>query len=227
MGVKLEAYDVTVVDGNVSLDISKELHGRRVIYTSEKEITRENVIDVLQKALSVHALNRREIIYLQRYERGIQPILERTKNYNAEINNKVVVNIANEIITFKSSEFAGEPIQYVSRRGNKGVNDDRKEIPDKVSQINDMMLSEGKQTLDLDLAHKMFTCGTAYRLTYHDTDRKDRLEDYLDEAPFEIAIPDVENTFVVYRNDAKKTPVMGVTYVFRDPPDNSVVPPRS
>ena len=221
MGVKLEAYDVTVVDGEKDLDLSKELHGRRQIFTSEKEITRENVISVLQKALSVHEKNRREIMYLLDYERGIQPILQRTKVYNDHVNNKVVVNIANEIITFKSSEFAGEPIQYVSRRGNNGVDDPNRDIPKKVSQINDMMLSEGKQTLDLELAHKMFTCGTAYRLTYHD-DEKAKPADTLDETPFEIAVPDVENTFVVYRNDVKKTPVMGVTYVYKDPPDNNV-----
>ena len=39
--VDLEAYDVTVVDGDDKLDISKELHGRRQIFTGEKEITRK------------------------------------------------------------------------------------------------------------------------------------------------------------------------------------------
>ena len=215
---ELEAYDTTVRVG-ADKDLSKELHGRRQIFTGEREITRENVIDVLQKALSVHRLNRAEIIFLKKYERGIQPILERKKKYNAEINNKIVVNIANEIITFKEAEFAGEPIQYVSRRGNKGVDDPNRDIPEKVSQINDMMLAEGKQTLDLTLAHNMFIAGVAYRLVYHDNSRK-AIPEYLDEAPFEIAIPDVENTFVVRYNDAKKDVVMGVTYVYKDPPNN-------
>lgn len=218
---KLERNDVTVVDGDDRLDLSRDLHGRRQIFTSEKEITRENVIDVLQKALTVHNKNRREIIYLQNYEKGIQPILRRSKQYNAEINNKIVVNLANEIVTFKASEFAGEPIQYVSRRGNQSVPDDKRAIPDKVSEVNDMMLSEEKQTLDYELAYKMFTAGVGYRLCYHDQ-RVKKLADYLDEAPFEIAVPDVENTFVVRYNDAKKRVVMGVTYVFRDPPDKSV-----
>lgn len=217
----LEAYDVTVVDGHKNLDFSHTLHGRRMILSSEEKITRDNVTDVLAKALGVHAKNRAEILFLLDYNRGIQPILNRKKNYNAEINNKIVVNLANMITAFKASEFAGEPIQYVSRKGNKGVDDKNREIPEKVARVNDMMMSEGKQTLDLDLAHKMFICGTAYRLTYHDTDRPKRT-DYLDEAPFEIAVPDVENTFVVYRNDAKKTPLMGVTYVFKDLPENSV-----
>jgi len=224
MGKGLEVYDVTVgaIDMR-SLDFSHTLHGRRRIYTGEKEITRENVVQVLQKALSTHEQNRQEIIFLQNYEKGIQPILERHKEYNAEINNKIVVNIAQEITVFKESEFAGEPIQYVSRRGNKGVDDDNREIPEKVAKINDMMLSEGKQSLDLELAHKMFIAGVSYRLVYHDTgEDADARDDFLDEAPFEIAIPDVENTFVVRRNDAKKTVVMGVTYVYKDPPNRNV-----
>jgi len=218
LGQNLEVYDVTTITDD-KLDISKDLHGRRQIFTGEKEITRANVIDVLTKALSVHALNRREIIFLKKYERGIQPVLNRTKNYNAEINNKVVVNIANEVVTFKEAEFAGEPIVYVSRKGNNGVDDKNREIPELVARVNDMMISEGKQTLDLELAHNMFTCGVAYRLTYHDAKLSN---DYMDEAPFEIAIPDVENTFVVRRNDAKKTVIMGVTYVYKDPPNNNI-----
>ena len=218
--VNLEAYDVTVVNGSADLD-PKSLHGRKQIFTAEKEITRDNVIDVLTKALSVHELNRREILYLLDYNRGKQPILERTKAYNDHVNNKIVVNIANEIITFKESEFAGEPIQYVSRKGNQGVEDSNRKIPEKVAKVNDMMLAENKQTLDLELAHKMFIAGTAYRLCWHDSNGVQPPE-YLDEAPFELAVPDVENTFVVYRNDVKKTPVMGVTYVYKDPPNNDI-----
>ena len=218
MSVSLEKYDVTTTDG-WDPNFSKTLHGRKVILSGAKEITRDNVIDELQKAMGVHSLNRREIIFLQKYERGIMPILGRQKIYQQEITNRIVVNIANEILTFKSAQFAGEPIQYISRRGNKSVEDENREIPAKVAKLNDMMISEGKRGLDLELAHKMFTCGTAYRIVYHDDAKSDEL---MDEAPFEIAIPDVENTFVVYRNDVRKTPLMGVTYVYKDPPHNDL-----
>ena len=183
-----------------------EMHGRRVIYTNEAVINRGNLLQVLNDSLSVHARNRQEIVYLQDYLRGKQPILDRVKKVNGEINNKIVVNIANEIITFKSSEFAGEPIQYVSRNSNKSV-------PKKVGALNDMMMSEGKQTKDFELAYQMFTAGVGYRLVIHD--RRPSSE-FLDEAPFEIHIPDVKNTFVVHLNDVSKRPVMGVTYVFKD-----------
>ena len=83
----------------------KPLTGRRQIFTGEKEITRANVLDVLQKAIQVHRKNRQEEIYLRNYLRGIQPILKRRKDVRGEINNKIVVNIAKEIVTFKTSEF--------------------------------------------------------------------------------------------------------------------------
>lgn len=213
--MSLEVYDVTTVMDD--LEMSKRLHGRRQIFSSVDEVTDENVIEVLNKALPIHQLNRMEEIYLKRYERGIQPILARKKQYNAEINNKVVVNIASQIVTFKTSEFAGEPIMYVSRsNGLRGLESSEPPegvtLPEKVAQVNSMMLTEGKQTKDLKLAHEMFTCGIGYRLTIHDSGNKDA--DYLDDAPFEIYVPDSENTFVVRRSDVTKRVLMGVTYVF-------------
>ena len=189
--------------------------------SSVDAVTDENVIDVLNKALAVHEINRREEIFLKNYEKGLQPILFRTKNYNAEINNKVVVNIANQIVTFKTSEFAGEPIQYVSRgtgmrereTEDKGKKDNET-VPEKVARVNSMMLSEGKQTKDLKLAHEMFTCGVGYRLTIHDSGNDPT--DWLDEAPFEMYVPNSENTFVVRRSDVTRRVLMGVTYVFKD-----------
>ena len=193
----------------------KNLHGRRQIFTDRAEITRDNVIDVLAKALETHLQNRQEIIYLEDYLRGKQPILDRVKKVNGEINNKIVLNIANEIVTFKTAEFAGEPIQYKSRASESD------DVPEKVAQVNDMMMSEGKQTKDIELAHDMFTCGVGYRLVIHDRGRG--RADYLDEAPYEIYIPEPRNAFVVRLNDVTKRVVMGVTYVYQDNLTNDIL----
>ena len=40
------------------------LHGRRVVYTNTKQITADNVVEVVGKALTVHMQNAREIQYL-------------------------------------------------------------------------------------------------------------------------------------------------------------------
>lgn len=193
--------------------VSPEMHGRRQIFTNEMQITDGNVLSVLNKALPTHQQNRTEEIYLEKYMRGIQPILDRVKQFNQEINNKVVVNIANQIVTFKTSEFAGEPIQYISRGNKDGV-------PEKVATLNSMMLSEGKQSQDMRLAHKMYSTGVGYRLVIHDRDAT--ATGQMDEAPFEIYTPDPQNTFVVRANDVSKRVVMGVTYVYLDDAESHV-----
>ena len=77
------------------------LFGRKVIYTDVEHVTRGNVVDVLQKAMPIHQMNRADIEYLYRYYKGDQPILGRVKDVRPEINNKIVVNRANEIVSFK------------------------------------------------------------------------------------------------------------------------------
>ena len=186
-----------------------QLHGRREIFTEVKEINSGNVKQVLNKALSVHNRNRSEIRYLQRYLRGIQPVLDRVKTANAEINNKTVVNLASQIVTFKTANFAGEPIQYVSRGNNVAV-------PGLVEQLNSMMLSEGKPSKDMELAEDMYTCGVGYRLILNEKAKDFLTGDLFDEAPFEIYTTEPGNSFVVKRNDVTKRVLMGVTYTFQD-----------
>ena len=190
-----------------------DLHGRRQIFTDAPEITDENVVEVLNKALTIHNRNRSEEVYLEKYVRGIQPILGRVKVYHDEICNRTVVNLANEILSFKVAEHAGEPIQYVSRGKST-------ETPKKIEALNSMMLSEGKQPKDMELARQTFLYGVGYRLTLKDkalayAKASQSGEDF-DDAPFELYIPDSRNTFVVRYNDVTKRVVMGVNYVFLD-----------
>lgn len=193
-------------DSTFSVISPMSLHGRRQILTDVAEVNAGNVVQVLNEALAVHAKNRSEEVYLEKYLRGIQPIIDRVKVYHQEICNRVVVNVANQIVTFKTAEFAGEPIQYISR-GSK------KTTPKKVETLNSLMLSEGKQSKDMQLAYNMFTYGVGYRLVLNDKSDSDEL---FDEAPFEIYIPDPRNTFVIRLNDVSKRVVAGVTYVYTD-----------
>lgn len=185
------------------------LHGRTQILANVDDINADNVLAVLNEALPVHMKNRSEIILLNNYVRGIQPILERTKQYNTEICNRIVANIANEIVTFKTAEFAGEAIQYVSRGKDASV-------PEKVEALNAMFISEGKQSKDMELAYKMFTAGVGYRLVLNDKAEDVVKGDLLDEAPFEIYTLDPQSTFVIRKNDVTKGVLAGVTYVYKD-----------
>ena len=215
--VELQGIKTSTDDNHYTPVSPMELHGRRVIYTNVSEITTWDVLrEVLNDALPVHARNRSEEVYLEKYLRGIQPILSRVKQYHTEINNKIVVNVANQIVTFKTSEFAGEPVTYVSRSNKKSV-------PKKVEKLNAMMLTEGKQSKDMELAYKMFTSGVGYRLVLRDKAEAVARGDLLDEAPFEIYIPDPRNTFVIRLNDVTKRVVAGVTYVYLDSSRNKVL----
>ena len=183
------------------------LHGRKQIFTNEREINSGNIINVLNKVLPVHQQNREDEIYLEKRLRGIQPILDRVKVHNDEINNRVVVNIDNQIVTFKTAEFVGEPVQFVARDGTSAT-------LEKVKQLNSLMFSEGKQTKDMTLAYNMFTNGVGYRLVLRDKALSVSRGELEDEAPFEIYTPDPRNTFVIRTNDVTKRVVAGVTYVF-------------
>lgn len=175
------------------------MSGRRVIRTSYRAITADNVMTVLRKALSVHDLNRSEIDYLWRYYRGEQPIQYRKKEIRPEICNKITENRANEIVSFKVGYLCGEPIQYVSRTGAD-------DIVEQINRLNEMMFAEDKASQDQELVEWQMICGTAFRLVLPDEAGKE------DEAPFELYTLDPRNTFVVYSNEVGNRPVMAVKY---------------
>lgn len=176
------------------------LHGRRVIKSDETEVTIENVVSILRKALPYHWKNRSEIQYLWHYFKGRQPVLNREKQVRPEICNMIVENRANEIVSFKSGYLMGEPLQYVSR-GN-GDN-----LADNINQLNEFVFAEEKPTKDKELADWFHICGTAYRMVLPD---EDGLED---DSPFEVYTLDPRNTFVVYNNGLGNKPILGVKYV--------------
>lgn len=201
-------------NSSVGVSLRRNLFGRKEIFTSEREITPSNVLSVLNKALVTHQKNRADIDYLHKYLRGCQPILDRVKKYNKEICNRIVVNRASEIVTFKTANFIGEPLQYVSRGADE-------KVPEQIEKLNSFMFSERKQEKDMTLAYWMFTGGVGYRLTLRDKAEQYMKDELFDEAPFEIYTLDPRNTFVVKANDVTRRVLMGVTYFFED--ENKVI----
>lgn len=184
--------------------------GRKKIFTDVTEITRDNVLEVLRKALITHWSNKADMEYLYAYYKGRQPVLNREKEVRPEIKNMVVENRANEIVSFKVGYLMGEPIQYVSRSDNKSV-------ADKITTLNGYCLSEDKAAKDKELADWFHICGTAYRMVLPDS----VFERESDEAPFEIYTLDPRFAFVVYANSIGEPPVMGVKYIQRS--DGAVI----
>lgn len=191
------------IDESKNLSVTRQMCGRRVIKSSVSEITEGNVLEVLQKALETHALNRSEIDYLWNYYCGKQPILHRKKDVRPEICNKVVENRANEIVSFKVGYLCGEPIQYIGRSTDEGVTEN-------IKLLNEFMFAEDKATQDQEIVEWQMICGTAFRMVLPD----DRGEE--DEAPFEMYTLDPRNSFVVYSNEVGNKPLMGVKYSVDD-----------
>lgn len=130
------------------------LHGRRVIATNEQKITADNVVKVLNTAIATHDKNRGEIQYLWDVYRGKQDIRKKEKIVREEINNKITVNIANEIVTFKTAFLLSGPVQYIGAKGSKTDNN-------KLVDLNRWMSDEDKQSKDKEIVD--WICGMPNR----------------------------------------------------------------
>lgn len=170
-------------------DICSNAYGRQVIYTNAESIDSTNIVLEVGKAYSIHLKNRTEIDYLERYYKGDQPILYRTKKVRPEINNKVVENHALEIVEHKAAENFGEPVQYVLK-GTDKTTKESKSI--ELNDLNDYNEMEAKDEIDIQMARDRSICGTSYKFHYN---RKNQTED---EAPYGIDREDPKETFVVY-----------------------------
>lgn len=196
------------------------MHGRRNILTSEKQITDANILEVLQKAFLIHSQSRSEIIWLKNYHRGIQSILNRTKEVRPEINNRVVENHAAEIVSFKVGYVFGSPIQLVQRGKCESHTPSffRKlfKLPEKedarIATLNEMLYEQGKAEEDVALGEDLAICGIGYRMALP---KKNQMDDL---APFDMMTLLPENTFIVKSNDVYRRPMLSVSYVIN--PDN-------
>ena len=159
------------------------------------------------------------MLYLFEYVKGRQPILDREKQIRPEINEKIVDNMASEILEFKLGYEFGSPISYVqrARKDIKSRNalfsffkklftsDESKKEDLRVSAINEMMVEECKAAKDLMLAKDVKTCGVGYRLIL-----PKKIKTGV--SVFDLLVLNPMNTFVVYSNDAYREPILGVSY---------------
>lgn len=174
------------------------LTGRRKIKTPVKEITVENVKDVLASALTLHYRNAAEITYLWNYYRGKQDIRLKEKYARENINNKVCINRANEIVTFKTAYLLNEPISYVSTG-----NDDA--LTNNVARLNDFMRAEDKESKDKEIVDWMHICGVAERMVL-----TDEMADASYGAPYYIYTIDPREAFAIYNAGIGQRQIGGV-----------------
>jgi len=195
-----------VMTGAYLKEFDLELLGRKRIYTDADEITVDNIFSVLSQAMTIHEINMQEILYLLRYEKGVQPIAEiRKKTVRDDINIEVSDNLANQIVEFKLGYNYGNPITYV-QRGNRDISGNPPESDDNaISQLNEMNEEEASYAKDQETLRFVQVCGIGYQMV-------DIKRDYDGTSVFDLHVPHPLYTFIVYRNNIGETPMMGVTF---------------
>jgi len=187
--------------------LREDLYGRTVLYTDALVIDDSNVGDILADAINDHDQNSTDIDYLYNYYKGDQPINQRTKTYNTEINNQVVVNRAAEIVDFKVGYLLSAPIQYIDSANNDAEDDANSNGLDTMTRY---CMLEDKETSDLEIATWQSICGTAYRMMLP----KDEVLE--GESPFAIYTLDPRNTEVIYSSKLGHKPMMAFTSITLD-----------
>ena len=198
-------------DENKDLFRTRLMTGRKMILTSETEVTADNILKIITKAREVHDLNSSECDYLWKYRNGVQPILYRIKKGGFdEIVNKIVENRADEIVNFKVGYYVGEPIQYTSKKDDQTHLDDMK-------LFNDFMYAVNKSSQDQDIVEWQMVCGTAYRLILPNSNRI--MREYM---PFSMFTLDPRDTFIVRSVETGHKPLVAVKY-YKDETELQIV----
>ena len=114
--------------------------GRIKILTDQKEINRDNVLEVLKKAYAKHRINACDMQYLIDYETGVQPLPYR-KIIRPDIDISTTDNMANYVTEFWKGYFWGTPPIY-TQRGNKEHHNTNEDVDSSgISALNEMMLN--------------------------------------------------------------------------------------
>ena len=180
------------------------LCGRREITYDPELMSNQSIVETLSAVLPIHQANRDEIDYLWNYYKGNTPIFNKIKTVRPELNARISVNHAYQIVSFNVGYLLGEPIQYVSRSDDSSVLDG-------IGQLNAFMFEEDAGSVDVEVAEWFNICGTAYKIILPDGGETEP-----DSSPFEVYSLDPRNTFVVYSHDVSRRPLFAVSYVKND-----------
>ena len=183
---------------NGSPVIRNDMFGRLDIYASYDDITEDNLVYELNSALVYHIKNMLQEEFLYWYARGVQPILNRTKEIRDDILNIVQVNTAAEICDFKNGYLLQKPCSYIARRNG---------TQSKVKKLNEYLYRSGKNEADTKTADWFHRTGKGVTFVEPNDDA---------DVPFKAYALDPRSAFVVYSLRPGNKPVMGVNFVVRD-----------
>lgn len=178
--------------------IRNDMYGRLDIYSTFDNITADELIEELNSALVYHVRNMLQEEFLYWYTRGVQPILNRSKEIREDILNIVQVNTAAEVVDFKNGYLLQKPCAYTARR--KGVQT-------KLKKLNEFLYRSGKADADNKVADWFHRVGKGVLFVEPNDDK---------EVPFKAYALDPRSAFVVYSLRPGNKPIMGVNFVTRE-----------
>lgn len=191
------AYDVkSIAPKSVELN-----HGRHKIILEYDEVTKDNVVEVLQKAIPWHSRNVKDCEYLINYFLGDQDILRRQAPATSNINNQVVVNYALPITREIVGYTFGNPIEFVQK--------DTGERTD-VETLTDVLDHVGGYLKDTITAIYSSICGVGYQITLPSEDIS---MDFVPDIPLKIEALHPCNTFCVFGNQVGNPLIMSCTII--------------
>lgn len=190
--------------------------GRIKIFTNKKEITDENIVEVLKKAYGIHKLNMEDIQFLIDYERGKQP-LQRVKKIRPEIDIKVTSSLPYYIKRFKVGYNHGSPVMMV-QRGNLETHNTDSNIDDSgIASLNELWRNtENIGSKDQSMAEFLEIGGIGHKMV-------DVRSDFpkFGDGPYtgpltENYYLDSRYAFCVYYNGPGQKKLMGVSFTEED-----------
>lgn len=171
-------------------------YGRLKLFVPYDDLSKEDVVSRVNECLAWHNFNLWQENYLYWYRRGIQPILQRTKEVRPEICNKVVINNAEFVVTFKDGYFLTDPVSYVSNNDTE-----------KVNEYNDYISASGNAQADNLCVDWFHTVGLGIKYLEPNDSKK---------SPVKVYAVDPRSAFVVYSMSPGNRPVMGIHAVTYD-----------
>ena len=135
--------------------------GRDLITTPYKEVTRENVIPIIQAAMPIFQTNAADCDFLLDYDAGKQPLVRSSeKKVMPWIDCQAVDNVAHEISDFWQGFMFGNPITLVQR----GDSEQSEEKANGLRKLNNSYISTGSARDQQKIAHYITKCGHCYTL---------------------------------------------------------------
>lgn len=196
-----DANSIPLIDTFYNRKIS---YGRKKIILDYDEVNRNNIKDVVEKALIFHKRNQHDCEYLIKYFLGDQDILYRSAPETSNINNQVVVNYAFPITREIVGYTFGNPIEYIQRDVGK-KND--------IETLSDIYHDLGSYNVDKDTAIFCSICGIGYQITLPSSDISEK---NVPEIPITVTNLDPRDTFCVYSNIISNPQILSCHIIHTD-----------